>query len=139
VFITQMILSMFRFCTLFLCLAFTISCTTNMDEDSLRTDFLVNCWTHSMEEDPDGTTQVYRTCDSMDFPASRFRMVFDLKADGSCTYLELSPVDAHMMVPGTWSFENGTQRLMIFAEKGDPAFMMTVEKLEEQVVELRSI
>lgn len=110
-----------------------------MEEDSLRSEFLVNCWTHSMEEDPDGSTQVYRTCDSMNFPASRFRMVFDLKADGSCEYLQLSPVDAHSMEPGTWTFEIGTQRLMIFAEKGDPAFMMRVEKLEAQFAELRSI
>lgn len=110
-----------------------------MPEDSLRSEFLINCWTHSMEEDPDGNTQVYRTCDSMNFPNSRFRMVFDLKSDGSCEYLELSPVDAHTMVPGTWTFEMGTQRLMIFAEKGDPAFMMRVEKLEERFAELRSI
>lgn len=130
---------MLRLSTLILCLSFALSCATNMEENSLRTEFLVNCWTHSMEEDPDGSTQIYRTCDSMDFPSSRFRMVFDLKSDGSCEYLELSPVDAHMMVKGTWSLESGTQRLMIFAEKGDPAFMMKVEKLEEKLAELRSI
>ena len=134
-----MIKNMLRLSTLILLLAFSISCTTNLEEEGLRTDFLVNCWTHSMEEDPDGSTQVYRTCDSMDFPDSRFRMVFDLKSDGTCEFLALSPVDAHMMVPGTWTFESGTQRLMIFADKGDPAFMMRVEKLEQSFAELKSI
>jgi len=132
-------LTMMKISMLVLFLSILLSCSSDPDEEMFQTDLLNNCWTHSMEEDPDGNTQVYRTCDSMDFPPSRFRMVFDLKSDGTCEFLELSPVDAHMMVPGTWSFEVGTQRLMIFAQKGDPAFMMKVEKLEEQYAELTSI
>jgi len=82
---------MLRLAALILLLTLAISCTTNMEEDSLRNEFLINCWTHSMEEDPNGETQVYR------------------------------------------------ERLMIFAEKGEPAFMMRVVKLEEQYAELQSI
>jgi len=134
-----MILDMLKIGTLILSLTFVIACSSDMDDTSLQTDLLVNCWTHSLEEDPDGNTQIFRTCNSMDFPVSRFRMVFDLKADGTCEYLEASPIDAHMLVPGTWRFELATQRLMIFAEKGEPAFMMRVEKLEENLAELRSI
>lgn len=116
-----------------------VSCGSNPEEELVREEFLINCWTHSMEEDLDGRFQIYRTCQSMTFPESRFRMVFDLKSDGTCEYLELSPVDAHRMVKGTWTFESGTQRLMLFAEKGDPAFMMRVERLEANLAELRSI
>lgn len=129
---------MFKLSTYIYITILLISCGSDPKENMLQEELLINCWTHSIEEDPDGSTQIYRLCQSMVFPASRFRMTFDLKANGTCEYLELSPVDAHNMVNGTWTFDEVSQRLMLFAEKGDPAFMMKVERLEENIAELRS-
>lgn len=114
---------MIRLAPISFILFITFACSSSIEMvESLNTDFLINCWTHSMEEDPDNETQVYRQCDSMVFPASRFRMFMDLKADGTCEYLELSPVDAHQAVKGTWLFDDAQQQLSILNEKGGTVF-----------------
>lgn len=82
-----------------------------------------------MEEDPDNSTQVFRQCQSRDFPDSRFRMFMDLKSDGTCEYLELSPVDAHQAVPGTWIFNEAQMILSILNEKGGTVFESEIKSI----------
>lgn len=107
------------------------SCTTNSElEENLNTDLLINCWTHSMEEDPDSKTQVYRQCQSREFPDSRFRMFMDLKSDGSCEYLELSPVDAHQSVKGSWIFDQDTEEFSILNNTGKAVFESKITNVE---------
>lgn len=108
-----------------------ISCTTDADMVEISySDLLINCWTHSMEEDPDDNTQVYRQCQSQDFPPSRFRMFMDLKSDGTCEYLELSPVDAHQSVKGSWIFDQNTEEFSILNHAGKPVFESKITNVE---------
>lgn len=108
--------------SLFALILFSSCSSDSQIIDSLQTELLVNCWTHSMEEDPNNVTQIYRPCLSREFPESRFRMFMDLKSDGSCEYLELSPVDAHQAVEGSWIFDESTDQLSILNQKGSPVF-----------------
>ncbi len=129
---------MTRLATLIFILLISFSCSSNTEMlESLNTDLLINCWTHSMEEDPDNETQVFRQCDSMVFPASRFRMFMDLKADGTCDYLELSPVDAHQTVKGTWLFDDSQLQLSILNEKGGTVFESKIGTLAADRIDFR--
>lgn len=58
-------------------------------------------WIHAREEDADGI-QVYRAKGSFAPRPSRFRMEYELKADGKCRYMWLSPSDGHQMKDGSW-------------------------------------
>jgi len=120
---------------LLLCTAI-ISCQPPEEEpESMDTDFLVNCWTHAQEEDRD-RTNVYRLCDSQDFPASRFRRILDIKGDGSCEYLALSPVDAHSMEEGSWNFDQDSNLLEILDSRSNVVIAAEVTKLEADIMEI---
>ncbi len=79
----------------------------------LKVEDLVQHWVHSHEEDTDRET-VFRPS-AFNFPRSRGRRSFELKADGSLIEWEISPTDTRRSVPGTWKiddegcllFENG--------------------------------
>ena len=77
----------------------------------------VGCWKDSREENiNDSGLKVYRRCDFKEFPASRFRYKMELNNDYSCRWLYLSPVDRHVMKPGTWNFDEKTKTLNIVDE-----------------------
>lgn len=61
---------------------------------------LIGCWTHAYEEGRD----LYKGCDSQEFGLSRFRQVYDFKADGTVSYLVLHPADAHYMDEAKWEY-----------------------------------
>jgi len=53
-------------------------------------------WVHSYEEqNGQKTPNIFRPKGSREFPASRFRMQFAFDQYGQCTYMHLSPTDAH--------------------------------------------
>ncbi len=53
-------------------------------------------WVHSYEEqNGQKTPNIFRPKGSREFPPSRFRMQFAFDQYGQCTYMHLSPTDAH--------------------------------------------
>ncbi len=80
------------------------SCKENSNPTNVQRDYgsLTQSWTNSIEEQSD-SVQVYRPSSYKEFPAARFREVFVFTKDSSCSYLVLSPTDAHYMQQGRWS------------------------------------
>ncbi|WP_286748111.1 MULTISPECIES: hypothetical protein [unclassified Roseivirga] len=70
---------------------------------------LVGCWTHAYEE---GQT-IYKGCDSQTFGLSRFRQVYDFRADGTVNYLVLHPADAHYMDEAKWEYVSNRNQVLI--------------------------
>ncbi len=117
-----------------------IACTSNdeiTEQLSSNSEVLINCWTHSMEEDPNSNVQIYRPCDFMEFPVSRFRMTMTLHSDGTAEYLELSPVDAHQTVAGSWRFTEEDSNFQLMNEKEDAILSGTVGELSSDILAIR--
>lgn len=70
---------------------------------------LVGCWTHAYEE---GQT-IYKGCDAQAFGLSRFRQVYDFRADGTVNYLVLHPADAHYMDEAKWEYVSNRNQVLI--------------------------
>jgi len=79
---------------------------------------LVGHWVRSFEEESteDPNVEWYRPAESHDFPPARFRMAYRFRADGSCQYLRLSPVDAHETRAGTWDFVDSDPRRILITD-----------------------
>lgn len=81
----------------------------------LKTGDLAQHWVHSHEEDTAGQT-VFRPA-GFNFPRSRGRRSFELKADGSLIEWEISPTDTRRSVPGIWTITDDGRLVL---EKGPP-------------------
>ncbi len=108
---------------------FTASCK-DPDKVGLNHDELLKCWTYSYEETVEGDGLLFRPCDFMEFPASHFRVRFTLLENNEASYLQLSPVDAHQTVPGTWNYDNDAKVLTILHTSGDTIYHYHVQKIE---------
>jgi len=128
-----------KFCLIGI-IAFIFACSSEnpMDErNELDTNNFVQCWTHSTEEDTEGNVQHFRPCDSMEFPVSRFRMTMTLRADGTATYLELSPVDAHQTVEGSWRYSEADSNFQLLNEKEATILIGSIDQLNATLLLLR--
>lgn len=110
---------------------FTASCK-DPDKVSLNHDELLKCWTYSYEENVGDDGLLFRPCDFMEFPASHFRVRFTLLENNEATYLQLSPVDAHEIVPGTWNYDDEAKELTILHISGDTVHHYIVNKIESE-------
>jgi len=90
-----------------------------------------------MEEDPGDGRQIFRPCDSQEFPASRFRMTMTLRSDGSAEYLEMSPIDAHQLVEGRWAFDESQREFQLLNDKEENVLRATLEDLQNDRIALR--
>lgn len=115
---------------------FTVSCK-DPDKVGSNHDELLKCWTYSYEENIGDDRQLFRPCDFMEFPASHFRVRFTLLENNEATYLQLSPVDAHQTVPGTWNYEHDSKVLTILATSGDTVYHYHVHKIETEKLILK--
>lgn len=115
---------------------FTASCN-DPDKVSLNHDQLLKCWTYSYEESAGVDGLLFRPCDFMDFPASHFRVRFTLFDNNEATYLQLSPVDAHQTVPGTWHYDDDAKVLTILHSSGDTVYHYHVNKIETEKLILK--
>ena len=77
---------------------------------------LLTRWMHSHEEDS-ATEMVFRPA-SFDFPPSRGRIGFDLKADGSYVDLGTGPDDGPVVADGTWNLDEHNLTLHCDAPPG---------------------
>ena len=85
-------------------------------------------WKHSYEEQvSQGNEAVYRPANFMSFPASRFRMSYIFKPNGTCQYLQQSPIDAHSMKPCRFTYDN--RIIKIYALDADETLIKTLQVL----------
>lgn len=106
----------FLFVVLFTSLLFSCSdkaVATDSTHSNSKSPVIEKCWTNSYEEATNTDQQIFRPCDFKDFPPSHYRLRFDLSSGNVASYLLLSPVDAHHMVPGTWSYDESSKALII--------------------------
>ncbi len=99
-----------------LLLIFFISCKDKSNPTVAEQGYsnLTKSWTNSFEEQTD-SIQIYRPSNYKQFPIARFREIFEFSKDSSCSYLVLSPVDAHYMQIGKWSIiSRGNKVIGIF-------------------------
>ena len=115
---------------------FTASCK-DPEKVNLNHNELLKCWTYSYEETVEGDGLFFRPCDFMEFRASHFRIRFTLLENNEASYLQLSPVDAHEMVPGTWNYEDDSKVLTILATSGDTVYYYHVDKIEAEKLILK--
>ena len=115
---------------------FTASCK-DPDKVSLNHDELLKCWTYSYEETAGDDGLLFRPCDFKEFPLSHFRVRFTLFDNNEATYLQLSPVDAHQIVPGTWNYDDDSKVLTILATSGDTVYHYQALKIEEEKLILK--
>jgi hypothetical protein len=93
--------------------------------------FLLQSWTHSYEEEAEGSpVLVFRPSAFKEFPPSRFRMRYSFQDNGQCSWLFLSPVDAHFMNPGKWRLDLKNKNYIHMPR------MATGEMTAYQIVEL---
>lgn len=99
---------------------------------------LLGCWKNSREESKDPAVSiVFRPCDFMEFPPSRFRFSFELMKAGKCKISMVGPTDAHYMENGTWTFDKKTKVLELFNAEGNSHRKFELLKFEENFLELK--
>ncbi len=112
------------------------SCEEALTDAGAAPEFLLQAWTHSMEEqgDANSSVRIFRPSDSREFAPSRFRDAYEFMDDGVCSYMFLHPADAHQMKEGTYAYnvEKGTIR--IFSAEGDFLKAFTVKQLSRDIL-----
>ena len=104
----------------------------------IQKSLLEKTWSHATEEERSKDVEIYRPSDFKEFPASRYRQVFDFEADGVCQYLVLSPTDAHAMETGTWKYDGTTNRLSIFNGNMVKIYDYEIEELSQDILKLKA-
>ena len=100
---------------------------------TLQARNLAGGWTRSFEEEtPESGIEIYRPTASRDFPATWFRMRYELHEDGTCEWLVLDPADAHFMAQGRWVPDPADDAVIrVYDSQGVP-----VEEASFRIVEL---
>jgi len=125
-----------KYIFLILIIAGGSSSCENEDElsiESLEESPLIGCWTNSYEEG-DG---VYRGCQSQSFPASRFRQVFEFRADFTCDYLVLASNDAHYFQEGRWNFNEERKEVSIMDLEGNALMSFVIIDANQESITIR--
>lgn len=92
-----------------------LASTSCKDPQEVSVDMLLlNCWTHSYEEQTSDDIRVYRPCDFKEWPNLRYRESFTLQDNSEANYLVLSPSDAHYFSNATWIYNQDSSKLNIF-------------------------
>jgi len=116
---------------------FFIMSIISCKQDETNNSPFLNCWIHSYEEDNADEIKHYRPCDYMEFAPSRYRNSFDLKENGSCTFLVLAANDAHYSENGTWNYNAETKILQIQNEDNMIVYEFEVLEIETDKLVLK--
>jgi len=101
---------------------------------------LLGCWTNSREESKDpAVSTIFRPCDFMEFPPSRFRFSFELMKAGNCKISMVGATDAHYMEAGTWAFDKKTKLLELFDGEGNSHRKFEILAMDVTLLELKPI
>ena len=104
----------------------------------LDLDLIEKSWTHSQEEENENGYSIYRPSDCKEFPPSRFRQHFDFKDNHVCSYLVLSPNDAHYVQEGVWKYDESTNTIKIMSET-EVVFEFQILELDKNILKLRML
>ncbi|HIO91874.1 MAG TPA: hypothetical protein EYG68_03410 [Leucothrix mucor] len=75
-------------------------------------------WIDSREENStNSVSNIYRPSNFKTFPASRFRMAYTFRKNGTCTYRWLSPIDKHTSKLCTYTYSKGKVQLFDSMQK----------------------
>lgn len=96
-----------------ICLFACASKNPKIEPSNVKDALLQNCWIHSYEEKAGDGEEIFRLCDSKEFPPSRFRRKMDLKENHQADFLVLSPTDRHFTSNGTWTYNSEKQILLL--------------------------
>lgn len=92
-------------------------------------DALLGCWMNAYEEQTSDSGKIYRPCDYMEFPPSRFRDSMEFMEGGECRYMVLSPNDAHYAESGRWEYLEGPKQLKIYDADGSLVKSLQIENV----------
>ena len=107
------------------------------DGTDAGTNLLQGCWTHAYEEEASDGVKVYRPCDYMTFPPSRFRDSFSLLANGECRYAVLAPNDAHGQAVGRWEYLEAEAQVQIYDGSEVLIRTWTIISLEDNLLRIQ--
>ena len=85
-------------------------------EKDYNLDLIKRSWTHSFEEDSADDYLTYRPSNYKEFPPSRFRQCLDFKDNYVCSFLVVSPNDAHYTKEGVWEYDEPASTIKIMDE-----------------------
>lgn len=98
---------------------------------------LMGCWLDSREENiQESGIRIFRPCDFESIPPSRFRYRIVFNDDSTCSWLTLSPNDAHFMTQGTWMLADD-KTIVVIDENGQSVSSIEVEFVDDQVLKIK--
>ena len=109
---------------------FLVSCKATVKQEAGHDPLLLNCWKHVHEEDKNDGALVFKSCDQ-EFGPAMYRENFVLTADGKAQYLIPHPADAHYMGNGTWTYDAGTNTVLIADSTGVKAHAYEIVEVEK--------
>lgn len=110
-----------------------LSCNSVKKAERIFGSELFAHWVHAHEEDG-SDHRVFRRADYA-FPPSRGREGFEIKSDGSFVHHQIGPVDAPVIVNGTWKMQ-GEDILRISPETGE-AWTMQILEVNKDMLKLK--
>lgn len=114
---------------------FLTSCATKSQASPIA--LLEKSWTQSPEEKTSDDIEIYRSSDSRDFPASRYRQILEFEDNDVCNYLVLSPNDGHYMETGNWEFDDKTNSITISNSDSEIIYEFELVELTEDILKLK--
>ncbi len=115
-----------------------VACKTNDPVNNDYSALLIHCWTHSYEENTSENIEVYRHCDYMNFPASRYRQVYNFKENYECEFLVLAPNDAHYLEKGKWEYDENSKIIKILNFDNLVLKEFEINELTDNLLEIKN-
>lgn len=99
---------------------------------------LMGCWLDSREENTaESGIRIFRPCDFESIPPSRFRYRIIINDDNTCSWLTLSPNDAHFMTQGTWALETDN-KIVVMDENGVSVSSLTIDFVDDEILKIEA-
>jgi len=108
------------------------------DDEVIKISLIENGWTQSSEEKASEEIEVYRPKGYKDFPASRYRQIFNFYSNNVCEYLVLSANDSHYMESGSWEYANKTTIIKIFNSDFRMVYQFEVLELSNNLLKMKT-
>jgi len=108
------------------------------DDEVIKISLIENGWTQSSEEKASEEIEVYRPKGYKDFPASRYRQIFNFYNNNVCEYLVLSENDGHYMESGSWEYDNKTTIIKIFNSDFRMVYQFEVLELSNNLLKMKT-
>ena len=101
----------------------------------IRRELLYQHWVHSHEEDTDAEL-VFRPA-TFNFPRSRGRFSFELKADGGLVESGIAPDDRQQQTQGSWKLEDDDHLILYTPSPSKPKRVMRIASVNKTRLVIR--